>query len=643
MCFEAVRSRLRCLLFSGLLAAGLAQASPEKDFLAARDAYQKGRSDQFARLTKKVPEQHPLRVYLLYWQLKGRSTATDELLRFAAEHPDTPLSEHLRQKVARFHGHNEDWPSFRQVVGTLAKRDLEIQCFDLRARLAQDDSAVPTEGMALWRMAQDLPSSCNPLFASLAARGVLTVDARIERLRLALEVGNLRLAREIIAALPADIRPAADLLALAQRAPEKLLAITGTSPAGHELQLHALAQLAKADPDRAARLWEDGLGAYPEAIQQHGWGIVALAAARQLKPEAVTWYLRAHDQLSDTQRIWRIRTMLRAGRWLDVFQGIVGLPPAIQNEAVWRYWKARALQSLNSGFQANQLFAQLSGEMHYYGLLAYEELPVRLETRRDDHIPTPEQLAAAEANSGLARALLLRKLGMQADAVAEWDWALRELDDHGLLAAAELARRAAWYDRAILTAEKTREVHSVDLRYLTPYRDLAEAQSNRNGLDPAWVYGLIRQESRFIDYARSRVGAQGLMQIMPATAKWIAAQMGMDKKAHTRIGDPEANISFGTYYLKRLHDSLGGSPVLATAGYNAGPGRARKWQTDTPLEGAIYVETIPFAETREYVKKVLANAMQYSHRLGSPARPLKERLGVIPAKSTPPTPSSGSR
>lgn len=629
-----MRFPLRRLLYAGLLLAGLAQASPDKDFLAAREAYAKGRMDQFARMVQRVPEQHPLHVYLLYWQLKSRSAAVQDWLDFAEAHPDTPLAERARQEVARFYGKNADWPGFRGIVGKLAGRDREIECFDLRARLAQDDVNAPAESLALWRTAQDLPSSCDPLFGELGGRGLLTDGIRIERLRLALEANNLRLAREVIAGLAAEQRPDAALLAQAQRSPAQTLALAPAGPAQQEILLHALAELAKTDPARAARLWEERLGAFPEDNQRHGWGIVAMAAARQVRPEAVAWYLRAHDQMSESQRIWRIRTMLRAGRWLDVFQGIVGLPQETQQEAVWRYWKARALQALNAGFQANQLYAQLSREIHYYGLLAYEELPVRLEARPDDSRPTPEQIAAVEARSGIARALFLRKLNLQIDAAAEWEWALRGMDDMAILAAAELARRAEWYDRAIVTAEKTREAHSIDLRYLTPYRDLAEAQAGKNGLDPAWVYGLMRQESRFVDYARSRVGAQGLMQIMPATAKWLGSQMGLDRKAHTRMHEPETNIRFGTYYLKRLLDSLGGSPVLATAAYNAGPGRARRWQADTALEGAIYMETIPFTETREYVKKVMANAMHYNRRLGLPTRSLKERLGVIPARTT---------
>ena len=327
------------------------------------------------------------------------------------------------------------------------------------------------------------------------------------------------------------------------------------------------------------------------------------------------------------------RAALRAGKWVEVYRSIEAMPEATQNEAVWRYWKARSLKALNATYPANVLFAKLSREIHYYGLLAEEELPTKLEARPADYKVTPDDMKAVEARSGLQRALLLRKLGDDGNALAEWEWALRDLDDRALLAAAELARRNNWNDRAIITAEKTRDVHDFDLRYIAPYRDLASDFAQENGLDEAWVYGLMRQESRFIDYARSGVGAQGLMQIMPATAKWISRQLGLGKNAHNNVGKPETNIRFGTYYLKHIFDSLSQSPVLATAGYNAGPGRARRWQADVPLEGAIYVENIPFLETREYVKKVLANAMFYRTRFGGISQPLKERLGVIPARA----------
>lgn len=626
--------KIRLLLLLAACASGVVHASPDSEFLAAREAYSKGRIDQFERHAARVPEHYLLAPYLSYWRLKSRTTAADEWAAYAGKLADSPLSERVWHDLARFYGENEDWPGFRAATAHVAKPDRELSCLQLRARLAQGDETAVREGTDLYRVSQDLPAACDPLFTSLDAQGLLTPDIRLARLRLALAAGNLRLGREILAGLPADTRPDPALLTLAQRDPDRLLDTVQDTAAAREIVLYALAQKAKNSPEQAAARWLRNLAAYPETIQQHGWGVIALAAAQVHSPQAVTWFLQARDQLSDTQRLWKVRTMLRAGRWLDVFQSIVTLPPAVQEEAVWRYWKARSLKAMNANLPANQTFARLSQEFHYYGLLANEELPVRLETRPAAYQPSPADMALARQSAGLARALLLHKLGLNVDAATEWDWAVKSFADPQLLAAAELARQAQWYDRAILTAEKTRETHSLDLRYLTPYRDLAEAYAHRNGLDPAWVYGLMRQESRFVDAARSGVGAQGLMQIMPATARWIARQMGLGRRAHARMNDPEANIRFGTYYLKRVLDSLQGSPVLATAGYNAGPGRARKWQAETPLEGAIYVESIPFAETREYVKKVLANAMFYSQRLGLPDNRLKDRLGTIPARAT---------
>jgi soluble lytic murein transglycosylase len=628
---EYVFHKIVFIALALVLAAGPADASPDEDFLAARSAYAKGRIDQFDRLAARVPEAHPLAPYLLFWRLKSRNATPAEWAAFAAQHSDSPLSQRAWLDVARQYGRGEDWANFRTALARAGRTDPELDCYQLRARLTEGDAGAEAAGVELFRVSQDLPSGCDPLFAALAGRGALTEAVRLARLRLALEAGNLRLARELLGSLPAADRSEA-LLAQAQRGPEKVVETAPAGAAELEVVLYGLAQVARKDPAQAAARWEKVQDGLPEPVRQHGWGVVAMAAARGQMPEAVDWYLRARDQLSDSQKLWRVRVMLRAGRWLDVFQGIVSLPAKTQEEAVWRYWKARALKALNAASQANPLFAALSREIHYYALLADEELPVRLENRDEEYRPSAEDVAASERRPALARALLLRKLDLRVDAVAEWDWALREMDDRQILAAAELARREQWYDRAILTAEKTRDLHNFDLRYLTPYRDLAEAQARQNGLDPAWVYGLMRQESRFVDYARSRVGAQGLMQIMPATSRWIARQLGLGRKAQASMNDPAENIRFGTYYLRHVQDSLQGSAVLASAGYNAGPGRARKWQALVPLEGAIYVESIPFAETREYVKKVLANAVYYSQRLGLPGRSLKARLGTIPAR-----------
>lgn len=618
-----------------LLLPAPAQAASDKDFMAAREAYAKGQNDRLQRHAARIPASDPLRPHVDYWLLRRGKASVAASEEYLGRHPDGPLAERVREDIARQFGQNEDWPAFRLWLGRLHRPDVEMRCYALRARLAGGEAAARIEGARLYLTGADLPAACAPLFARLFSDGSLDDAHRHARLRLALEQNNLRLARDLLARLPEPNGEALARLAVARKKPNSVLDASARSVAEQEVALYALGELAGTDPRAAARRWAELDDRFGEAQRQYGWARIARHAARQHLDEAIGYFQQAGANLTEEQQVWKIRAQLRDGRWLEVLRSIALLPEASRNEAGWRYWKGRALQALGSQYQANQIFAPLSREFGYYGLLAEEELPGRIETRPPDYRVTPDDLREAERRPGLRRAFALRKLGLNFEAALEWDWAIRDLDDRQLLAAAELARREAWHDRAINTAEKTRDLHNLDLRYLTPYRDLAEAYAREHSLDPAWVYGLMRQESRFMDYARSRAGAGGLMQIMPATAKWIARQLNLDRNAHKQVHQPETNIRFGTFYLSRIQNDLAGSPVLATAGYNAGPGRARRWQAETPLEGAIYVESIPFQETRDYVKKVLANAMYYSHRLGQPGGSLKERLGVVPARRAP--------
>jgi soluble lytic murein transglycosylase len=203
------------------------------------------------------------------------------------------------------------------------------------------------------------------------------------------------------------------------------------------------------------------------------------------------------------------------------------------------------------------------------------------------------------------------------------------MDDRQLIAAAEFAQRNDVIDRAINTADRTRAEHDYTLRYPTPFLDQVAPRVRDVELDPAWVYGLMRQESRFIMDAKSSAGAKGLMQLMPATAKWVAKKIGMAHYHPGKVTDMDVNVTLGTHYMRMVMDSLDKHPVLASAAYNAGPGRARKWRAETPLEGAVYAESIPFNETRDYVKKVMANAMYYSAVKGLAGPSLTARLGMI--------------
>jgi soluble lytic murein transglycosylase len=401
-----------------------------------------------------------------------------------------------------------------------------------------------------------------------------------------------------------------------------------------ELVLFAVYRLARSQPEQALAYWEKLLPQFSETDQHYAWAQLAYQAARKHNPLAIEWFRKAgREHLTDSQLTWLVRAALRAQDWQEVLASIDAMSDSGQREGSWRYWKARALKALGKTVQANAILAPLSKETNFYGQLADEELGVAMESPPTTYKASEAEIAAVRNLPGIQRALTLYRLDLRYDANREWIWATRNFNDKHLLAAAALAQRNDWYDRAISNADKTVQLHDFDLRYPSPHRDIMQGYTKQWGLDEAWVYGLIRQESRFVTLAHSSVGASGLMQIMPATARWIAKRLGVKDHKNPTITRLETNIEFGTYYLKHVQDLFGGDAVLATAGYNAGPSRAKRWRDERTLEGAVYAETIPFNETRDYVKKVMSNAVYYASRFGQQMVSLKQRLGTIAGKS----------
>jgi soluble lytic murein transglycosylase len=308
------------------------------------------------------------------------------------------------------------------------------------------------------------------------------------------------------------------------------------------------------------------------------------------------------------------------------------MTPLGRNEPAWLYWHGRARGALGQPEEAQILLARVAGEHHFYGKLALEELGRALAIPPRGYTPTASDLAEAAGNPGLQRAVALLRLGLRMEGIQEWNWTVRGMDDRQLLAAAEFARSNEIWDRAIFTANQTVGLHDFSVRFPAPYRAVFSEQARSHGLDEAWVLGLVRQESRFSTTAKSSAGASGLMQLMPRTARWVAQRLGMKGFSLAQVNDIDVNIALGTSYLRYVLDSVDGHPVLAAAAYNAGPGRARKWKADRALEGAIYAESIPFTETRDYVKRVMSNTVYYAALYGGDARSLKARLGVVPSR-----------
>jgi len=635
-----MRTRLfiRRLILGLLLSNTAAIASPETAFINAHEAISKGQSARFEKAARQIPADHLLAPYIAWWRLGDNGKDPEVLRAFAHKYPHSPLADRAHKRLVAQRYTQQHWSALLHEIREIKLVDRETECIGLHARVALHDANATHEALQRFTKISPQADACERLYSQMRAAGQISDEAILTRLRLALSDRQVTLASRLNAQLPLEQQIDAQTLRQAEAGVTSLIETPGITPAQREAALFALFQKAKKDPANAAALWEVVGPNYSEAERRYGWGQIAVEAARRHDPMANTWFRAMGSAFTDLQHEWHARSLLRSKRWNELYITLLAMPAHLQHEPVWRYWKARSLQAMNAHAAAQQIFAPLSQEFNYYGRLAEESLPQRMHERPIAAPLSDSEQRFAEDHHGLKRALVLRKLDLNDDALAEWNWALIGMNDRQLLAAAEIARQARWYDRAISTAERTREAHSIDLRYITPYRDLADAFSREHNLDVAWVYGLMRQESRFVEYARSRVGAGGLMQIMPGTARWIGQKMGASRKVVNKVGQPETNIRFGTWYLNNLYTGLDKSVVLATASYNAGPTRARKWQSNAALEGAIYVETIPFLETRQYVKKVLANAMFYAERLGGPQTSLNDRLGTVPPRSSKPLP-----
>lgn len=621
-----------------MLAAGAASAATQDDaFLEAREAFQRGDIARLNERAAKLDEDYPLLPYVRYWQLRSRlaDAPVADIQGFLARHAGSLVAERLRSDWLRLLGRGGDWPAFQREYAKLVSPDTELICFAFQAGLALADAGVLARARPLWSSAQVLPESCLPVFKAMFEHQMLTSEDAWNRLRLALESGNLSGAKMLFAYLPPAQRPDARTLDAVTKKPQRYL---DRSPplqtrAQRETAIYALYKTAESWPEVAAERMRRMSAKLSAEEREYAWAQIASVAARNLHPDALEWFKDAGRGMNERQLTWYCRAALRAGDWEQVLAAIDAMPPAEKQRAQWRYWRARALAALKRPLEANELFAPLSNEFNFYGQLAAEELGTSISSAPQTYHPTDEEVDAAGAEPGIRRALAFYRAGLRYEGALEWQWSIKDYDDKQLLAAAVLAVRNDWYDRAIDTAERTVMLHDFGLRYPAPYRKVVQDYSQQLDLDEAWVYGLVRQESRFAHTARSAAGASGLMQLMPATARWVARRLGMNGHHSTLTGTVDTNIGLGTYYLRQVLDSVDKHMVLASAGYNAGPRRARDWAANRPLEGAIYIETIPYAETREYVKKVMNNTLFYARLFHQPSLSLRERLGIVPAKT----------
>ena len=605
-------------------------SAQDEAFRQLRDASRKLDVARASRLADSL-QTYPVPSYVDYYRLKSdlRNASEAQVDAYLNKYKGEAIADRLRNDWLLIQGKNENWASFdRHFPLFELADDTQVKCYALLSASAKGQN-VADEARKLLTTPKKYGEACYTLVSDLAAKKQFNDDDVWYQSRLAGESSMTALAARfgvLAGAEKTDISRAIELPATV------LSRGAGSDRLSHEKFLLALQKVAKKDQGLAAQYLNDASPVLSKKEQAIGWSVIALPASIALSTNALEYWKKAQSaSISPYAHEWKVRTALRKEDWKLVNEWINQMPVSLQREPSWIYWKGRAQLAMGHRDRAHKLFASIADQYHFYGQLALEELGKKIVSPVNKHPLNRSEIATMAANPGFQLAQKFFRMNWRFEGTREWNWQLRKMNERQLLAAAEYAKEVNLLDRMVNTSDRTKKEVDFNQRFPTPFKENMKVATNQLGLDMAWTYGLIRQESRFVMKAQSSVGASGLMQVMPATAKYVAKKIGLADYHHGKINSVDTNILLGTNYLNMVLNDLGGSQVLATAAYNAGPRRPKAWRStlSRTVDGAIFAETIPFTETRDYVKNVMSNATYYAALFENQPQSLKQRLGRI--------------
>ena len=589
--------------------------------------------------------------YPEYWKLNTNLgfQSPSAIISFAQRYPQAAMTEKLAADYVEEKVKQADYANAQPVLAYVTNPDRAESCAVAQVRAKTGDPLVFAEYKDIWFTTESQPDSCTGLGRMMLASPLMTAQDRQQRLWGQLRAGQSghALATAQTIGLPLSL---AQLNQIQANPLNYLWSAPKATPTDHAYLIFALGRLANNELETALSSVKRAAEGTPVDVQRYLYRTVGyIGGTTVMKNNFNQEVLNALDTsygypFTPEEAEIYARQAIRFGAWESVIRAIDSMTVTQKQEDRWQYWLARSVEKRNdSGSRqtARAIYSKLAqaGD-DYHNLLAKDQLGQRYSSVPGNQQPSSQDMQRLNQNIHFNRAFTLRRINAPDSYInREWNWAVRQAylkqDDGLLLAAAKRAHDMGWYDRAIYAAERTVRQHNYSYRYATPHQGTVVSHSRNVGVDPAWAYGLMRQESRFVSSARSHVGAGGLMQIMPDTARLVARQM-RESYNPAALTDMNTNIRYGTYYLSMIQNQLSNNPVLATAGYNAGPNRAKRWQPEfQSLTADQYTEAIPLLETRDYVKNVMANATHYGVLLGQGPQSIQNRMKVIPVRNTP--------
>jgi len=628
---------LLSVLLPAAIAADLTQQ--RQDFREAKEARSRGDLLTFKRLLSDLVD-YPLYGYLIYDDLKARNTPDGETQTFLARYADLPVAVTLRNAWLKRLAEEERWSDF--LANYRETQETALRCLYARARFtgptaSEEKTPSPPQSWkeevrALWLVGKSQPLECEDTFALWEETGGMTPADLWQRITLAFNAGNVDLAEEIGARLSDTDRAWVRVWARVHSNPQSGLddpLLTNDTPRARTIVRHGITRLARTSITTATDRWQILKGRYSFDAEER-WSIeraIALRAASDRNPRALALLDRLSFTDSDVRRA-RVRAALWEENWPAVLRHVRALKPWERSADRWRYWEARALEEIGQP-GAEEIYRQLVGHRGYHGFLAADHLDLSYAFNHRSLPVVASDLARLEARPAMIRAHEWFILGYFPDGRREWTAAITGMSPTEVIASAQLAARWDWSDRVIATLGRSPEEDDLVLRFPLEYKELVLARAAAAGLSPAVVFAIVRQESVFMADIRSSAGALGLMQLMPATATQIAKGLKVPYSGSTTdLIDPDRNLRLGSTFLGQLINRQG-NLALAAAAYNAGPGRVKQWRPQAKMAADVWVESIPFDETRRYVRNVLTYAIIYGWRLKQPIGRLTDLMPPV--------------
>lgn len=626
---------LTILVFASTTGFAKTIESQRKDYLAAKKALDTKQYKTFGKIANTLKD-YPLYPYLRYEFLRKRlwKVKDAEVVDFLQRYDDLPVTAGLRKSWLKLLIKRGHWQTF--LDNYAPQRDTKMQCYQLQARMKTNNKNFLLEDTrSIWLTGKSLPPQCDPAFDLLYKSDLMTNELVWERIRLSMANNEVSLATYLAKRLDAKHKKLANKWIRIHKNPYKYTHKPNLedSEVTREILAHGILRLAKKDIGKAVKRLEALKLDYRFASDEIAEIERTLAIrAAQKKSKLAAKLLDEVDNQHVNEKVfhYRLRTALANYDWPMLKKWTTGQAPDIDFEMRWRYWHARALEETGEPDRAKEIYTELAKERDYYGFLSADKINVNYDM---NHYPLPEnkeEFTRIESFPGVQRAYEFYKLAMKYPARREWHHALSNMTSYQMQMAAAVAVQWGWHNRAIFTMSRAKAYDNLELRFPILFNELLDKYAKKRNIDPSWMYGLVRAESAFIEDVKSPAGALGLMQVMPRTGADTAKRIGLKGFKTSKLKQAETNIPIGSAYMKQMLDRFDGNMVLATAAYNAGPHRVNKWLPKKGCEQPdIWVEQIPFNETRKYVRRVLAFANIYDWRLETGIKPINQRMALV--------------